>query len=290
MAEEDSGALRSDAATLAAVVALVNDARAAAGLPPASPDAVVAAVDRGSRPSAPASAPGAAPRHVWVLDPVDGTLGFVRGDQYAVALALLVGGRVVVSALGCPNMPAHGASLLSTNPGDASVAYGFTPSAVSRLLAGARGAGGWVRGVLFFAQAGGGCWASPTDAAQARASAPSRVAVSDEADPAKTRMTEPVLKANSSQGFSAQVASALGMAASPLRIYSMVKYGAVARGDAHVFMKARPVACCCLAVELTPARATDAPPLPPSSPRLATGRRCGTTRRACWWCRRLGAW
>ena len=50
-------------------------------------------------------------------------------------------------------------------------------------------------------------------------------------------MGEPVLKANSSQGFTASVASALGMSSKPLRLYSMVKYGAVARGDADVFMK-----------------------------------------------------
>ncbi|KAL0443499.1 UNVERIFIED_CONTAM: PAP-specific phosphatase HAL2-like [Sesamum latifolium] len=41
-------------------------------------------------------------RH-WVLDPVDGTLGFVRGDQYAVALAMIVDGEVIIGVLGCPN-------------------------------------------------------------------------------------------------------------------------------------------------------------------------------------------
>ncbi|KAI3986799.1 hypothetical protein MKX01_039773 [Papaver californicum] len=43
-------------------------------------------------------------RH-WVLDPVDGTLGFVRGDQYAVALAMIEDGEVVIGVLGCPNYP-----------------------------------------------------------------------------------------------------------------------------------------------------------------------------------------
>lgn len=32
-------------------------------------------------------------RH-WVLDPVDGTFGFVKGDQYAIALALVERGEV----------------------------------------------------------------------------------------------------------------------------------------------------------------------------------------------------
>ncbi|KAG6607854.1 PAP-specific phosphatase HAL2-like protein, partial [Cucurbita argyrosperma subsp. sororia] len=39
-------------------------------------------------------------RH-WVLDPVDGTLGFVRGDQYAVALALIENGCVIYAKRNC---------------------------------------------------------------------------------------------------------------------------------------------------------------------------------------------
>ena len=41
----------------------------------------------------------------WTLDPIDGTKGFLRNEQYAVALALIAGGRVVVAALACPNLP-----------------------------------------------------------------------------------------------------------------------------------------------------------------------------------------
>ena len=40
----------------------------------------------------------------WTLDPIDGTKGFLRGEQYAVALALIVEGQVVVAALACPNL------------------------------------------------------------------------------------------------------------------------------------------------------------------------------------------
>jgi len=40
----------------------------------------------------------------WVLDPIDGTKGFLRGDQYAIALALLVEGVIVLGVLGCPNL------------------------------------------------------------------------------------------------------------------------------------------------------------------------------------------
>jgi len=40
----------------------------------------------------------------WVLDPIDGTKGFLRGDQYAVAFSLVQDGQVRVAALGCPNL------------------------------------------------------------------------------------------------------------------------------------------------------------------------------------------
>ncbi len=45
----------------------------------------------------------------WTLDPIDGTKGFLRGEQFAVALALVRGGQVQLGILGCPN--------LGTSPG-----------------------------------------------------------------------------------------------------------------------------------------------------------------------------
>jgi hypothetical protein len=39
------------------------------------------------------------------LDPVDGTKGFLRNDQYAVALGLIDHGEVVLGVLGCPWLP-----------------------------------------------------------------------------------------------------------------------------------------------------------------------------------------
>ncbi|MEM9662644.1 MAG: inositol monophosphatase family protein, partial [Planctomycetota bacterium] len=42
----------------------------------------------------------------WTLDPIDGTKGFLRGQQYAIALAYIERGTPVVGAMGCPNLPA----------------------------------------------------------------------------------------------------------------------------------------------------------------------------------------
>jgi 3'-phosphoadenosine 5'-phosphosulfate (PAPS) 3'-phosphatase len=41
---------------------------------------------------------------VWVLDPVDGTKGFMRGEHYCIALALLIDGIPSLSVMGCPNL------------------------------------------------------------------------------------------------------------------------------------------------------------------------------------------
>ncbi len=48
----------------------------------------------------------------WTLDPIDGTKGFLRGEQFAIALALVQDGQVSLGILGCPNLaPASGGTL-----------------------------------------------------------------------------------------------------------------------------------------------------------------------------------
>jgi len=42
---------------------------------------------------------------MWTVDPIDGTKGFLRGEQYAVCLALIVDSEVQVGVIGCPNLP-----------------------------------------------------------------------------------------------------------------------------------------------------------------------------------------
>jgi len=90
--EEDAGTLRSTegAEMLERVTHFVSGV-----VPETTPDKVVKWIDYGN----------AAPiTRFWTLDPIDGTKGYLRGQQYAVALALLVDGEVQVGALGCPNL------------------------------------------------------------------------------------------------------------------------------------------------------------------------------------------
>jgi len=72
----------------------------------------------------------------WTLDPIDGTKGFLRKEQYAIALALIVNGEPTVAALACPNLQGgviataikgRGAAMRPMVAGEAAV-----PIAVSR--------------------------------------------------------------------------------------------------------------------------------------------------------------
>jgi len=90
--EEDSKALREEAesARLAQVAHFVQTI-----FDSASQEDVCDWIDLGGqRPS----------KRFWTLDPVDGTKGFLRKEQYAVALALIEDGQVQIAALGCPHI------------------------------------------------------------------------------------------------------------------------------------------------------------------------------------------
>jgi 3'(2'), 5'-bisphosphate nucleotidase len=47
---------------------------------------------------------GGSDGRIWVLDPVDGTATFMKGQQYAVCLALIEQGQQKLGVLGCPNL------------------------------------------------------------------------------------------------------------------------------------------------------------------------------------------
>ncbi|UNI14557.1 3'(2'),5'-bisphosphate nucleotidase [Purpureocillium takamizusanense] len=47
---------------------------------------------------------GGAHGRFWVMDPVDGTATFLRGEQYAVSLALIEDGKEVLGVIACPNL------------------------------------------------------------------------------------------------------------------------------------------------------------------------------------------
>jgi 3'(2'), 5'-bisphosphate nucleotidase len=138
--------------------------------------------------------------YFWTLDPIDGTRGFIRGDQYAVCLCLIVEGELKVAVLGCPR--------LSTGREDG------------------------LSGVIFGAVAGEGAFQL-----NSVNETPVAISVSTIDDVTRIRYTESVESANSSQPDSARLARHLGFSTTPWRLDSQVKYAVVARGDAEVYLR-----------------------------------------------------
>jgi 3'(2'), 5'-bisphosphate nucleotidase len=135
----------------------------------------------------------------WTLDPIDGTKGFLRGEQYAVALGLIENGEVVLGVLGCPNLPFEGG--------------------VGALFSALRGEVARERSL----------W----DGA-----APEReISVDSITSASDARFCESVESAHSNQEESARVAEALGIRTQPYRIDSQCKYAAVARNDASIYLR-----------------------------------------------------
>lgn len=158
-------------------------------------DAILTAIDRGTYEGGPTGP------H-WTLDPIDGTKGFLRLDQYAVALALIENGSVILGVLGCPNLP-HDAK----NPNGP-------------------------KGMLFIAEKAKGTFKRTIDNP-----AESQIHVTEIADPSQASFCESVESAHSNQSESAKVAQLLGIAVPPYRIDSQCKYAAVARGDASIYLR-----------------------------------------------------
>jgi len=137
------------------------------------------------------------------LDPVDGTKGFLRRQQYAISLALIERGTVDLGVVGCPNLPDDGGDY---DRADASGCVAFA----------ARGEGAWiVRGTA----------------------APSRIACAPWSAGDPVRSCESVESGHSKQDLSVELLAAIGAPGKPARLDSQCKYVVVARGGADIYMR-----------------------------------------------------
>lgn len=166
-------------------------------VPDATPESVCDWIDAGN---------GQVANRFWTLDPIDGTKGFLRDDQYAIALALIEDGEVKVAALGCPALPLDLEDPLS---------------AAGTLFVAVRDEGATM------APLGEGSFMSPF--------VPIRVA--QPSDELRLRFVESVEADHGDAALQAAIARAAGISRPPLRLDSQVKYGAVARGDAALYLR-----------------------------------------------------
>lgn len=135
----------------------------------------------------------------WTLDPIDGTKGFIRGDQYAIALALVENGEVKVGVLACPALPVK-------NEGET--------------------------GVLFVAVKGEG-----TTMMSLRSDYSQSIQVNSYTDSNSLRLIASVESAHSDRAQQNAILSGLNITQSTIHMDSQAKYGGVARGDADLYLR-----------------------------------------------------
>eukprot|EP00903_Cladosiphon_okamuranus_P008092 g7802.t1 len=207
IAEETSSVLRQDQPSLSHVLSVVGTVLGREGLTEAE---LCAAIDLGAR------GHGRHERGRWgkggrtfVLDPIDGTKGFLRGEQFCVALGLLDGGKAVGGVLGCPNLPAG-----YEHPGC--------------------GKAGEARGLLYTAASGEGTFVR---ALSAGADDSRRVFVDHARKPCDTRVLESVEAGHTSHAVAAQVCSDLGITLPPIRVDGQCKYGLLSEGQGGIYLR-----------------------------------------------------
>ena len=191
VAEEDAAALRDPASTdtLAQVVHFVSQF-----VSEADAQAVCAWIDRGR---------GETGARFWTLDPIDGTKGFLRGDQYAIALALIENGRVQIGVLGCPNLiDAHQPDL----------------SGAGSLVVAAHGQGTWTAPL-----ARGGAWLA--------------LHVSSQDAPAQARLLRSFESGHTNVDQIGAFARVLGVQAAPLLMDSQAKYALLSSGSGELMLR-----------------------------------------------------
>ncbi|EFI28714.1 3',5'-bisphosphate nucleotidase [Coprinopsis cinerea okayama7 len=213
--EEDASDLRveSGKAMKDRIVALANEALTAPltqGEDPAwgvgpgkerTADQILEAIDRGNY-------PGGSTGRMWTIDPIDGTKGFLRGEQYAVCVSLIVDAKVQVGVIGCPNLP--------VDPAEPSKGVGCIFTAV-------RGKG--ARQIAFSSSSPG------ADGATISLSIPQTLELKD------LSFLESVEAAHSSHSFNDRVAAILNVQQPPTRMDSQAKYACLARGQGGAYLR-----------------------------------------------------
>jgi 3'(2'), 5'-bisphosphate nucleotidase len=193
--EEQAAALRLEegVAALDQVTTFVRSA-----IPDATPEEVCGLIDRASQPEG--SRP---PSTFWTLDPIDGTKGFLRREQYAVALALVRDGQVELGVLGCPELAEPNRA---TN-GDT--------------------------GTVIIAVRGQGAWSGPLT----KASNWQRLSVSSRAKPAQARILRSVEKSHTNTDEIGQLVASLQITEPTVAMDSQAKYAVLAAGAGDVLLR-----------------------------------------------------
>ena len=187
--EEDAQGLRDEAngETAALITQYVKEV-----IPEATPEAVCDWIDIGT---------GEPNDRFWTLDPIDGTKGYLRKEQYATALALIEDGKVTFGVLGCPGLGVDGS------------------------LDGGGGA-------LVAAQRGEGTWSAPLAGGDF-----TRIHVSSQDDISQARMLRSVEAGHTNVGQIGQLIELMGLKADPVCLDSQAKYTVLSAGGGELLVR-----------------------------------------------------
>ena len=159
--------------------------------------------------------PGGDKGRIWALDPIDGTKGFIRGGQYAICLALIVDGQVVVGAMACPNLQID-------QSGDIRNSIDISQNIESK-------------GVLVSAMVGCGTNSRPMNEG---ALMPSKnISVKDMENVKEAVFCESVEASHSSHDDSFKIAERLGISRPGVRLDSQAKYSVLAHGIGDIYLR-----------------------------------------------------
>jgi 3'(2'), 5'-bisphosphate nucleotidase len=136
------------------------------------------------------------------LDPIDGTKGFLRGDQYAIALALVEQGQIQLGVLGCPALTLGSQS-----------------------------------GVLLVAVRGMGTRLFPLSTPNLSFEDAPVLQVVQTTTADQFRFVESVEAAHGNQTLQETIARSVGITAPSIRMDSQAKYGTVAAGEAALYLR-----------------------------------------------------
>ncbi len=136
----------------------------------------------------------------WTLDPIDGTKGFLRGEQYAVALALIKNGEVVLGISGCPNLK------IDNEHGN--------------------------EGFIYHAIKNNGSSQINCETSEIK-----KVNVTNHSDKSKMRFVQSYESGHGNLELQVEIATKLGIGEPPVQLDSQVKYGIVASGNAEIYLR-----------------------------------------------------
>lgn len=166
-------------------------------IPGITPNEVCDYIDRGG---------GEVEDHYWTLDPIDGTKGFLRGDQYAVALGYVEEGEVQVGVLGCPNL---------------------APEKLGDLKG---------QGSLLVASRGEGSWLAVLEKSPAEQSF-TRFFVSTQADPAEARLLRSFESGHTNVSQIDRFQEVIGTRLDPVQMDSQAKYALLGAGEGEIYLR-----------------------------------------------------